>query len=67
MQIIVWAGLFLLLSVVGSTITLAGMVGMPIASGVQAGLMATAVLVVGSGIVLSAAARRTTQQRMASR
>jgi hypothetical protein len=67
MQILVWAGMFLLLAVAGSTITLAGMVGMPIADGVQVGLFAMAALVIGSGIVLLAAARRAGRPRSTSR
>ncbi len=58
MQILVWAGTFLLLAVVGSMVSIAGMIGMPIADGVQAGVMVMAVLVLGSGLALVTAARR---------
>lgn len=52
MQILVWAGMFLLLAVVGSTVGIVGMIGLPIAAGVQVGVFAMAALVVGSGIAL---------------
>ena len=53
MTSLVWAFMFLLLSVAGSTIALAAMIGMPIPIDIQNDVLAMAVLVVGSGIVLA--------------
>ena len=50
---LVWAFMFLLLSVAGSMIALAAMIGMPIPIDVQYDVFAMAALVVGSGIVLT--------------
>ena len=60
MQILVWAGMFLLLAVVGSTVGVAGMIGMPIATEVQTGVFVMAALVAGSGIALLILSRRAT-------
>ena len=56
MKILIWAGLFLLLTVAGSTTALAAMRGMPIAATVQGGLLAMTALIAGWGIVLLATA-----------
>ena len=58
MQVLVWAGTFMLLTFAGSTVALAGMVGLPIADGIQFGLYVMATLVAGSGILLWLAAQR---------
>jgi hypothetical protein len=49
MKILVWAGLFLLLAVVGSVVGAAGMVGLPIATFVEGafGVMVAALVVWG--------------------
>ena len=57
MRVLVWAGMFMLLTFAGSTIAVAGMVGMPIAGEVQFGLYTMAALVIGSGAILLIAAR----------
>ena len=54
MRILIWAGLFLLLTVAGTTAALAAMIGMPIADTFQFGLFALAALIGGWGIVLLA-------------
>ena len=57
MRVLVWAGMFMLLTFAGSTVALAGMVGMPIAGEVQFGLYTMAAIVIGSGAVLLITAR----------
>jgi hypothetical protein len=52
MQVLVWSGLFLLLSVSGSAVELGDLIGMPIAFNIHAGVLALAALVVVSGIAL---------------
>lgn len=52
MGIIVWTGMFLVLSVVGSAVAAAGIIGMPIDAGVEGLVIAMAVLVAGTGIAL---------------
>jgi len=54
MQILVWSGLFFLLSVGGSAIELVGLVGLPIAPDIYVGIVALAGVVVASGIALAA-------------
>jgi hypothetical protein len=56
MQVLVWSSLFLLLSVGGSAVELVGLIGMPIAPDIHAGVLALTVLVVVSGIALLALA-----------
>jgi hypothetical protein len=53
MASLVWAFMFLLLSVAGSTIALVAMIGLPIPIDIQNDVFALAALVVGSGIVLT--------------
>ena len=48
----VWASMFLLLAIVGSTVALIGMGGMPISGAVQVAFFIMLVLVAGSGISL---------------
>ncbi len=52
MASVVWASMFLLLSLAGSLIALAAMIGTPISVDIQSGVLALAALVVGSGIAL---------------
>jgi len=54
MKILVWAGLFLVLAVVGSGLGAAGMVGMPITAFVEGVFGAVTVALVVWGIVLFA-------------
>ena len=57
MRNLIWAGTFLLLTLVASTIAAAAMIGMPIADGVQFGVAGMTLLLMGWGIVLVAAMR----------
>ena len=52
MQVLVWSGLFLAVTVWGSLVELISMIGLPIAPDVHAGVAALAVLVLVSGIGL---------------
>jgi uncharacterized membrane protein YccF (DUF307 family) len=61
MEVLVWAGMFLTLAVVGSLATIVGIIGMPIGADLQGGLIALSVLVVGTGIVVAVAAPAATQ------
>lgn len=54
MRILIWAGLFLVLVIVGSTVGAIAMIGMPIDGGVQFTLVALTVLLGVWGAVLSA-------------
>lgn len=52
MPFMLWSGSFLVLSVGGSAVELASMIGAPIAPDIQSGLIALAVFVVASGTAL---------------
>lgn len=56
MRPLIWAAAFLLLTIVGSAVVTAGIIGLPIAGEVQAGLYVAAVLLLGCGIALLLAA-----------
>ncbi len=51
MRNLVWAGMFLLLTIVASTVAAAAMIGMPIAGAVQFGAADLTIVLVGWGIV----------------
>jgi hypothetical protein len=52
MRVLVWAGMLLLLSVVGSVTGLAGMIGMPIGADLLAALLALGAIVGVMGVAL---------------
>ncbi len=52
MQSLLWAGMFLLVTIVGLTLGCVGFIGMPISEIVQAGVIAMAILVAVSGLAL---------------
>jgi len=52
MEFLLWAGMFLMLAVAGSMVTLFGMVGVPIGSDLQAALFVLAALVGGTGMAV---------------
>jgi hypothetical protein len=52
MESVVWAGMFLLLTIIGAPIGFAGMLGMPISADVQACIIGMGFLVAASGIGL---------------
>ena len=54
MRNLIWAGTFLVLTLVASTVAAAAMLGMPIAGGVQFAVAGVAILLLGWGIVLLA-------------
>jgi energy-converting hydrogenase Eha subunit H len=56
MEILVWAGMFLMLAVAGSLVALFSMVGMPIGSDLQTALLVLAALVGGTGMAVFLAA-----------
>ena len=55
MRNLIWAGTFLLLILVASTIAAAAMIGMPISGGVQLAIGCMALLLMGWGYTLMAA------------
>jgi hypothetical protein len=52
MHIFLWSGMFLVFSISGSAIELAGMIGAPISQGTQILLATLAAFIVASGIAL---------------
>jgi hypothetical protein len=52
MQVFLWSGMFLLFSIGGSIVGLAGLIGFPIAPDIHAGIAAVAAIIVVSGIAL---------------
>jgi len=52
MHIFLWSGMFLVFSVSGSAVELAGLIGAPISQGTQLGLATLAAFILASGIAL---------------
>lgn len=63
MEFLVWAGMFLLLAVVGSMVTLFGIVGVPIGSDLQAALLVLTALVGVTGMAVFVAAPNLTPRQ----
>jgi hypothetical protein len=63
MRILIWAFMFLALTMVSTTVGAAAIVGMPIAGELQFGVLAMTALLAGWGVVLLAASRHAGAQR----